>query len=120
LSLREMARYLSSRPELQDVAAVWLDAGTSTKSRTWQIARIMGHFGFESIPEPEPITIGKRVHIFFENILISLFVFAQNAHMFRFDVIARGRVPLFVSRRALLQRFGVGEEAATRAVDPSR
>ena len=118
LSLDELARFLSSRPDLDDVKAVWLDAGTSTQSSVGRVTGIMQRHGFESIPESEPASIAKRIHIFLENILIALFVFAQNASTFRFDILNRVRVPLFLSRQCLMQRLGAAAPGSPQAADP--
>jgi YkoP domain len=114
LSLRELADYLSSRPDLRDIAVICADATSGTKSQTRQLARIMGYYGFETIIEHGRLPIGERMHRFGENILISLMVLAQNAGALRLDSFARARVSIFISRRALEQRFGAADFPVSR------
>lgn len=66
----------------------------------------MAHYGFETIAESEHLPVGERLHRFGENILISLIVFVQNAQALRLDSLNRVRVPSYISRRVLAQRFG--------------
>ncbi len=83
-----------------------------TKSQSGQIARIMAYYGFETIPETGPLPLADRLHRFGENILISLIVLAHNAGALRSDTLARVRVPIFLSRRALHHEFTAGEKVA--------
>lgn len=106
LSLRELAVYLSSRPDLGDVTVICADVPNGTRAQSGQVARIMAHYGFETIAAPERLSIGERVHRFGENFLISLVVLAQNAKSLRLDTLWRVRVPIFMSRRGLEARFG--------------
>ena len=105
-SLRELAHYLASRPDLHDVNVVCADVPSATRAQSQQVARIMGHFGFEVFTADEHLSIGERIHRFGENILISLTVFAQNAAALRLDTLSRVRVPIYLSRRTLDGKFG--------------
>jgi len=105
-SLRQLAQYLSSRPELHAISVICADVPSGTKAQSQQVARIMAHFGFEAFTEHEHLSISERIHRFGENILISLTVFAQNAAALRLDTLSRVRVPIYLSRRALQERFG--------------
>ena len=110
ISLAALARYLVSRPELSDIAVVYGDVPSGTRAQSEQLARIMAHYGFETIAEPERLPIAERVHRFGENILISLIVLASNAAALRGDTLKRVRVPIYLSRRVLEKRFnGMGE-----------
>jgi hypothetical protein len=108
LSLRELAHYLSSHSDLEDIAAICADVPCGTKSQSAQVARIMAHYGFEVVSESQRLSIGRLAHRFCENILISLIVFVQNARALRLDSLSRVRVSIFISRHALEERFGVG------------
>lgn len=111
ISLRELARYLQSHPDL-DVAVIWADAPCGTQSQANQLAHIMAYYGFETIPEDEPAPLGERLHLFGENILISLIVLAQNSVTLRPDTLRRVRVPIYLSRRGLAERFGTADTTA--------
>jgi hypothetical protein len=112
ISLRELAHHLSSRPDLNDVNIVCADVPSATRARSRQIEYIMAHYGFETIMESEPLPLRQRIHRFGENVLISLTVFASNAGALRLDTLNRVRVPIYLSRRSLEQKFG-GLNAAT-------
>lgn len=108
-SLRELARYLASQPEFGDVAVICADVPSATRAQSRQVARIMAHYGFEAIAEPEHLPLGERLHRLGENILISLIVLVHNAGALRPDTLARVRVPIYLSRRILEENFGWGE-----------
>lgn len=112
ISLRELAKYLASRPELADVAAICGDVPCGTQSKSHQVSHIMAHYGFKTIPEEEPVPLHERLHRFGENILISLFVLARNSVALRSDTLRRVRVPIYLSRRGLAERFGDPKPAA--------
>jgi hypothetical protein len=105
-SLHELACYLSSRPDLGDVAVISGDAPSVTKTQCEQLARIMARYGFEAVTEPERLPLGERLHRFGENVLISLIVLAHNAGALRADTLARVRLPIYLSRRTLEKEFG--------------
>lgn len=106
ISLRQLAHHLLSRPDLHDINVICADIPSGTKAQSPQVARIMAYFGFEAFTEHEQLSIGERIHRFGENILISLTVFAHNAAALRLDTLSRVRVPIYLSRRILEQRFG--------------
>jgi len=111
-ALRELARYLAARPDLADIAAICADVPNATSAQRDKLARIMAHYGFDAIIEPEHLPFGGRLHRFGENILISLIIFAQNAAALRADTLKRVRLPIYLSRQTLQSRFG-GAPAAT-------
>lgn len=112
VSLRELAKYLASRPELADVGAICGDVPCGTQAQAHQLSHIMGHYGFETIVEEAPVRLRERLHRFGENILISLIVLAQNSVALRSDTLRRVRVPIYLSRRGLAERFDCAEHAA--------
>ena len=62
ISLRELARYLAARPDLGDVAVIWGDVPSGTRTQIGKLARIMEHYGFEAIPRSDRIcAIGQRM-----------------------------------------------------------
>jgi hypothetical protein len=105
-SLRELAGFLASRPDLNDVVLVCGDVPSGTKVQSAQVARIMAHYGFESRPEPEHFSIGERLQRLGENILISMILLAHNPGALHLDTLQRVRVPIYLSRRELEREFG--------------
>lgn len=116
ISLRELARYLSSRRDLYDIRVICGDVPSGTKSQSRQIAHIMAYYGFEARDETERLPLREHIHRFGENILISLTVFAQNPAALRLDTLMRVRVPIYLSRQILERRFG-SETTAAAAVE---
>jgi hypothetical protein len=106
VSLVELARHLRSRPDLGDIEVVFGDVPSGVREKFGQIGRIMAHYGFEVIAEPEDLTLSQRLNRWGENILISLIVFAQNAGALHLNTLRRVRVPIYLSRRALEEHFG--------------
>jgi hypothetical protein len=105
-SLGELALYLAAQPDLHDINVICADAPFGTLAQSQQVVRMMEYFGFEASAAREPLSVGERVHQFGENILISLTVFAQNAAALRLDTLRRVRVPIYLSRRTLDEKFG--------------
>lgn len=115
-SLRELARYLAARPDLRDISVICGDVPSATRAQRQQIEYIMGYYGFETVMERERLPIGERIHRLGENILISLTVWAQNAPALRPDTLSRVRVPIYLSRRILEQKFGDAGAAAAKVL----
>lgn len=111
-SLRELAQYLASRPDLSDIEVICADVPNGMESQTGQIAHIMSYFGFETFLERERLPIRERLHRLGENVLISLIVFAKNAAVPRFDTLRRVRVPIYLSRVTLDQKFGSARDTS--------
>jgi hypothetical protein len=108
VSLEELVRYFATRPDLDDVMVVCADVPSATKAQSGQLARIMAHYGFETIVEAEALPLGERLHRFGENILISMIVLAHNPGALRADTLARVRVPIYLSRLKLEKDFSDG------------
>ena len=105
-ALRELARFIADRPDLADIGLICADVPNGVAAQREKLARIMGYYGFDAIIEPEHLSIVERLQRLGENILISLVVLAQNAAALRADTLNRARLPIYLSRRALLARFG--------------
>ena len=105
-SLHELASFLATRPEFNDVSIISAHAPSGTKNQTEQLARIMARYGFEAIVQSGQMSIGERLHRFGENILISLIILAHNPGALRSDTLRRVRLPIYLSRRMLEKEFG--------------
>jgi hypothetical protein len=106
ISLTELARYLRAQSDLADVNVVCGDVASAAGDQRGQIAHIMRRYGFEAILVAEPLLLRERLSRLGENILISLMVLAQNADALRGDTLRRTRVPIYISRQTLEQKFG--------------
>lgn len=105
LSLRELARHLACRRDLDDIVAIRVNLGLGAAERRRQLAHIMGRYGFELTPSMAPRSLGERTRRLGENILISLMVWAQNPGAVRRDTLRRDRMVVLVSRRSLDLRY---------------
>jgi hypothetical protein len=105
-SLRQLARYLASRSDLDDISVLRCTMAFGGPERNAQMVRLIGRYGFELVPAAAPATMGERACRFGENILITLMVLARNAAALRRDTLRRGRTRVFMSRQALEQRYG--------------
>jgi hypothetical protein len=107
-SLRQLARYLTDRPDLADVSVVRCTLMFAGPERDGQMARLLGRYGFELAPPATTVTSAERARRLGENILISLIVLARNQVALRRDTLRRGRTRMFMSRKLLEQRYGGG------------
>jgi hypothetical protein len=107
-SLQQLARYLAARPDLDDISVVRCTLMFAGAERDGQMVRLLGRYGFDLVPAASHLTMGERARRFGENILITLIVLTRNAASLRRDTLRRGRTRVFMSRRALEQRYGSG------------
>ena len=111
-SLRQLARYLAVRPDLEDACVMRCTLMFAGPERDSQMIRLLGRYGFEPVPGDSPPTLGERARRFGENILTSLIVLMRNSASLRRDTLRRGRTRVFMSRRTLEQRYGRGAARA--------
>ena len=109
-SLRQLARYLASRPDLDDISLVRCTMMFASGQRDDQMVRMIGRYGFELVPPTTTVTLGERARRLGENIMISLIVLARNQAALRRDTLRRGRTRVFMSRKVLEQRYGGGAD----------
>ncbi len=105
ISLRELAGHLVQRSDLEDVAVIRANMSFGTAQQSAQLVRIASRYGFESISDLRPRSLGQRIHQFGENILISLMVLARSSAALRRDSLWRDRTEVFLSRQTLDARF---------------
>ena len=105
-SLQQLVRYLATRGDLDDIAVVRCTLMFAGAERDEQMARLLGRYGFELVPGASALNVSEHARRFGENIQISLVVLTRNATALRRDTLRRGRTRMFMSRRALEQRYG--------------
>jgi hypothetical protein len=105
-SLRELAQFLDSRSDFDDVAAICANMSFEPAERSAQLAHFVSRFGFERVAPASSRSFRQQIHWFGENILISMMVLARNAAALRADTLRRDRTLVFLSRRELRRRFG--------------
>jgi hypothetical protein len=107
-SLRQLARYLASRSDLDDILLVRCTMEFAGRERNDQMVRLIGRYGFEVVPPTTTVTMAERARRLGENIHISLMVLARNQAALRRDTLRRGRTRVFMSRKVLERRYGRG------------
>ena len=103
ISLRELAQFLPSRHDLDDISALRADARFGTVAQSQQLVRIAGRYGFESAAFRAETGSLRQLG---ENILIYLLVLAANPAAVRADVLWRDHALVYLSRAALERRYG--------------
>ena len=110
-SLRQLARYLTLRPDLDDISLVRCTMEFAGQERNDQMVRLIGRYGFEFVAPTTTVTMGECARRLAENIFISLIVLARNQAALRRDTLRRGRTRAFMSRKVLEQRYGRGADS---------
>jgi hypothetical protein len=105
-SLRELARYLHQRVELDEVPAIHGDMHLGSSRQAWQFARICSRYGFEAADDYETAR-QSALHRLGKSILIVLLVAATNPVALRTTVLRRYHKRVFLSRAALARRYRV-------------
>ncbi|HUI95785.1 MAG TPA: hypothetical protein VLX44_08540 [Xanthobacteraceae bacterium] len=106
LSLRQLARFCTADPAAYDVVAVAANVAQGTRRQRDQLTGIMHRFGFTPPLALEPAPSNAMLRRFGENLLIAGIVLARNPGVLRFNTLWRDRTELFLSRTALVERFG--------------
>jgi hypothetical protein len=107
ISLRDLARFLGARSDLNDITAICGNLPFEPTERSAQLIRFVTRFGFERIAVDDSQSLFRRMHWLGENILISMVVLAHNAAAFRTDTLWRDRTLVFLSRDTLQRRYGL-------------
>jgi hypothetical protein len=105
LSFRELALYLATRPELDDV-------GVIRAEQSERLLRLVERYGFKRIAANVKYSLRQRMHQFGENILIAMMIFASNGALLPSDALWRERTLMLLPRASLEQRYGLKHDRA--------
>lgn len=105
-SFRQLARAMESDPRLAGLRAFSGMSMFVGRHGDDAFPRVAARYGFECIPEEERRSLGKRLHGFGENILAMGLQWAYNPVGLRGKKFVRPRAPLWISRNALLKKYG--------------
>lgn len=106
-SLQELAAFLASSPALGDVTAVVANMVFGSAQQTQVVTRLAARYGFVgAVDRARNPSLAERLHMFGENILISMIVLSHNPGALRPDSFRRNRVPVYLHRAELIRRFG--------------
>lgn len=116
VSMLELAAYLAKRPDLDDIKAVRGDMRLGTAEQSAQLARLAARFGFEAVTEAARSSYlsAAGLHRFSENVYIFLLVLATNPVAVGVPVLRRDHKLVYLSRSALVRRYGKGRENRAR------
>lgn len=112
LSLRELARYLATDPQVRDVVAIRADLRLGAADFNVKLARITAHFGFEAL-RTEPDSAGA-LHRLGEGILIFLLLLAANPAAIRRPALSREHKLAYLSRAMLERRYASVDNSQAR------
>jgi hypothetical protein len=104
-SLCELAQYMASQPDLNDVRGIRANMSPAGKKEADQLVRILCRYGFEWVPSPVPQSFRARLRRLGENMLISTLASTYNPDAGNTWTLSRGRMPLYISRQALERRY---------------
>jgi hypothetical protein len=118
-SLRELARHLASRRDVDDVRAIRVCLSTDAADPLARLPRFMARYGFEATAAQAPTRLATRLHRLAQNILIAAMVLATNPAAFRTRCLWQGRIEMYLSRRYLEARYGAAPQPARPRRDGS-
>lgn len=105
-SLAELAVYAESAYELENVHAFHARIAVTGSKRREKVSRIGAHFGFERVVRDSRRGLGYAVHQFFENFLLWGLAWTFNPRSLRRRALIRQRDELWISKVALIRRYG--------------
>jgi hypothetical protein len=114
-SLQELARYLTERRDLDDIVAIRAEIPLGPIEQAVRITQVCGRLGLEVVGLSEAKSLAQRLHRLGDNILISLFLLANNSRALHADSIRRERFVSFMSRKKLEGRFGKRDAGRARS-----
>jgi len=105
-SLRDLAEWLTQRPDLDDIIALRADMRLGTTEQIRQLARIAARYGFEAAANRNIETAGA-IRRLGESFFLFLLILATNPEALRSDIFWRDHALVYLSRGALERRYGV-------------
>lgn len=113
-SLVELAAYAEANPSMRDVAAFRARVAFASASRQRKMAVIARRFGLERLAVPVPLRLSQKIHDYFDNFWLVGIVWTFNPRALRGRALARHRDEFWISRSALIARFGTSGQATVR------
>lgn len=104
VSLRELAKHLVARPELDDISVIRANITFGIPDQSVQMSRLCQRYGFQAVGTLNPTKMLQRAHRLGENILISFMALALNGNSLRRGTLRRDHVQVFLSRKLLARR----------------
>lgn len=108
VSLGELAAYAEAEPAMRDVAAFRARVAFAGARRQRKMVQIARRMGFERALDAAPPPPGRVAHDFLDDIWLVGLVWTFNPRALRGHPLARRRNEFWISRAALIARFGSG------------
>jgi hypothetical protein len=105
-SLQVLAAYCEQDPAGVDAVAIRARVAFASIGRSKKMARIACGFGFEPISNEQRPDLRRRVHDFFDNFWLLGLLWTFNPHALGGHRFTRERQEFWISRAALISRFG--------------
>jgi YkoP domain len=112
ISLRELARYLTSQPELRDITVICGNMPVIGSAQAARLARILARYGFDAAVDDTDRR--SLLHRFGDGVLVLMLVWAANPRAVRSAVLRCCNMRVFVSRAALEQRYMTSMRGGSR------
>lgn len=106
LSMRELARFLKSRPDLADIEAIRANMALGPPKQTPTILQLSSRYGFDPVSRRPIRRATELLHRLGENILIAMLVLARNPAAWGWNDLARDRVEVVITRSKLMSLHG--------------
>lgn len=103
-SLRELARYMQQRSELDEFVAFCGDMHLGSARQSRQLAQIVARYGFETVEDGSAKRRGA-LHRIGKSLLILLLVAATNPIALHGAILRRYPLRLYLSRATLARRY---------------
>ena len=87
------------------------DAVFVSRNGDQPVAKVLAHFGFESVTPDRKPTVWKKIHQFGENFLLLALLWAFNPSGMKGKSFFRPREPIWMSREMLLRKHGSDRRA---------
>jgi hypothetical protein len=113
-SLRSLAAYVESETAWREIRALRGEAALSTRLGITQVQRVARRYGFERVPTD--FSILRRLHAFGESFTLWSLARAFNPAALTRQPFLRDHHELWISRAALLGRYGRGRRQAAIGV----
>ena len=111
-SLRELAQFLMSEPELRNITIVRANMSVGSKAQSDSLYGIVSRHGFEVFPDDVGLSLPVHVRRFGENILYWLLTLVCNLAAARSNKFWRTRSWIYLSRRVLERKYITADERA--------
>jgi YkoP domain len=111
-SLRELAQFLMSEPELRNITIVRANMSVGSKAQSDSLYGIVSRHGFEVFPDDVGLSLPVHVRRFGENILYWLLTLVCNPAAARSNKFWRTRSWIYLSRKVLERKYITAGERA--------